>query len=126
MIFGPMARRGLSQGRSGGLAGSRSLVPSAGCTAGWLPGSWPQTWSLPVSGRTPRICWTGLIQLTRWLPGDEFRLPRPWGGLDFPVLPAAALMPVEPERHGHLDGRVDVEMAVVDVDVPAEHRPHVP
>ena len=41
-------------------------------------------------------------------------------------VPAAVLVPVEPERHGHLDGRVDVEMRVVDVDVLAEHRPQVP
>jgi hypothetical protein len=41
-------------------------------------------------------------------------------------LPAAVLVPVEPERHGHLDGQVDVEMEVVDVDVPAEYWPHVP
>src|SRR6202044_1929222 len=54
--------------------------------------------------------------------GQLHRQPGPGVALDLAVLPATVLVPLEPERLGHPDGRVDVEVGVGDMDVPSEDR----
>jgi hypothetical protein len=51
---------------------------------------------------------------------------QPFAGLalQLAVLAAAILMPLEPERRLDRNVRVHVEVGVVDVHIPAEHRPH--
>jgi serine phosphatase RsbU (regulator of sigma subunit) len=57
--------------------------------------------------------------------GKLDREPRPRVGLDLAVLPTAILMPLEPERALGGQLRMDVQMRVVDVHVPAQQRPHI-